>query len=101
MIRSFQCILCLAVLSAGMAVAGPQEQTQKSKDTQKTVSGPDQWKKSKSKSHKKGTKGTEKVDPSKTGQSRRLGNSGNLTKSGDKKQTKQSQKGDTSKPNPQ
>jgi hypothetical protein len=102
MIRSLQCILCLGLMSPVMVMAGPQEQNQKRKDTQKTVSGPDQLTPSKptGKSYKKGMKGTTKVDSSKTGQSRRLGNSGNLTSSGDKKQTGQSQKGDTSKPNP-
>jgi hypothetical protein len=100
MTRSLQNVICLTALAAGVMLAGPQDQ--KREDTQKTVSGPAQInpKKPTGKSYKKGTKGTMKVDGSNTGQSRRLGNSGNLTSSGDKKQTKQSQKGDKNSPNP-
>ena len=102
MTRSLQNVICLSAFAAGIALAGSQDQPQKRKDTMKTVSGPEQMnpKKHTGKSYKKGTKGSVKVDGSNTGQSRRLGNSGNLTSSGDKKQTKQSQKGDTNSPNP-
>lgn len=102
MTRSLRYMICLGTLVAGIALAGAQDQTQKRQDTEKTVSGPAQMDPSKptGKSYKKGTKGTMKVDPSKTGQSRRLGNPGNVTSSGDKKQTGQPQKGDTSQPNP-
>lgn len=100
MTRSLQRMIGLAALTAGIALAAAQ--SQKRQDTEKTVSGPAQMDPSKptGKSYKKGTKGTMKVDPSKTGQSRRLGNPGNVTSSGDRKQTGQPQKGDTTKPNP-
>jgi hypothetical protein len=100
MTRSLQNVICLVALAAGVMLAGPQDQ--KREDTQNTVSGPAQInpKKPTGKSYKKGTKGTTKVDGSKTGQSRRLGNSGNVTSSGDEKQAKQSQKGAKNSPNP-
>jgi hypothetical protein len=78
MLRSFRAVAVAGCLLLGGSLWGAQQQDQR------TVSGPDQWnhKKSTNKSEKKGTQGTTKVDGSRTGQSRRHGNTATLTRNG-------------------
>lgn len=80
MIRIAFSLVLTAVLAGTAAYARAQEQSEKQ------VSGPDQMstKKPTGKSYKKGTKkpSAKQENPS-TGQNKRLGNTGDLTKNGD------------------